>query len=173
MPVVRSHPLDGRVVRESAVDASLQAVVVRRATRRDLGALLELCVGWRGAPASRDPVRLRELLEQALSDDDATFYLALEGERSLGFGHVTFQARPVRLGWRATIEELHARDGLEGRVERPLLEAIISECRSRGDVIALYLLTQPDLEPRQYDFYGGLGFRERGREVLIWNGSLS
>ena len=117
-------------------------------------------------------MRVRELLEQALSDDDATFYLALEGDLALGFAHVTFQARPVRLGWRATIEELHALDGLEGRVERPLLEAIINECRSRGDVIALYLLTQPDLEPRQYDFYAGLGFRERGREVLIWNGAL-
>lgn len=153
------------------MDASLQ-VDVRRATRRDLGALLELCAGWQAAPASSDPVRLRELLEQALSDDDATFYLALGGEVGLGFAHVTFQARPVRLGWRATIEELHARDGLEGRVERPLLEAIINECRARGDVIALYLLTQPDLEPRQYDFYAGLGFRERGREVLIWNGVL-
>ncbi len=154
------------------MDAPLNAVVVRRAARRDLGALLDLCVGWQGAPASHDPARVQELLEQALSDDDATFYLALEGENPLGFAHVTFQARPVRLGWRATIEELHARDGLEGRVERPLLEAIINECRSRGDVIALYLLTQPDLEPRQYDFYAGLGFRERGREVLIWNGSL-
>jgi GNAT superfamily N-acetyltransferase len=149
-------------------------VTVRRATRRDLDTLLELCAGWQAAPASSDPVRLRDLLEQALSDDDATFYLAFEDQRlALGFAHITFQARPVRLGWRATIEELHARDGLEGRVERPLLEAIIDECRSRGDVIALYLLTQPDLEPRQYDFYADLGFRERGREVLIWNGSLT
>lgn len=157
------------------MDASSdQTLSVRRAARRDLGTLLELCSGWKGAPASGDPARLRELLEQALSDDDATFYLAFEAEGSaLGFAHVTFQARPVRLGWRATIEELHARDGLEGRVERPLLEAIIAECRSRGDVIALYLLTQPDLEPRQYDFYSGLGFRERGREVLIWNGALT
>jgi GNAT superfamily N-acetyltransferase len=157
------------------MDASLErTITVHRATRRDLDALLELCVGWKGAPASTDPVRLRDLLEQALSDDDATFYLAFEGERqALGFAHITFQARPVRLGWRATIEELHARDGLEGRVERPLLEAIIDECRSRGDVIALYLLTQPDLEPRQYDFYADLGFRERGREVLIWSGALT
>jgi hypothetical protein len=34
-------------------------------------------------------------------------------------------------------------------------------------------LTQPDLEPRQFEFYGSLGFRERGREVLIWNGALA
>jgi GNAT superfamily N-acetyltransferase len=156
------------------MDAHLESTVtVRRATRRDLDTLLELCAGWQAAPASSDPARLRDLLEQALSDDDATFYLAFADHLALGFAHITFQARPVRLGWRATIEELHARDGLEGRVERPLLEAIIGECRARGDVIALYLLTQPDLEPRQYDFYADLGFRERGREVLIWNGSLT
>jgi GNAT superfamily N-acetyltransferase len=146
---------------------------VRRALRRDAGVLLDLCLGWSGAPATRNPALLRELLDQAMSDDDSTFYLAFDAaEQALGFAHVTFQARPVRLGWRATIEELHARDGFAGTVERPLLEAIIQECRSRADVIALYLLTQPDLEPRQYDFYADLGFRERGREVLIWTGAL-
>ena len=135
--------------------------------------------------AASNPGLLRELLEQALSDDDATLYLAVSGAPSdglglgqaLGFAHVTFQARPVRLGWRATIEELHVLSTAKpvqapSSVETALLEAIVRECRARGDVIALYLLTQPDLEPRQLEFYDGLGFRERGRDVLIWNGSL-
>jgi GNAT superfamily N-acetyltransferase len=146
---------------------------IRRAFKRDLEALLELCLSWRGAPALSDPARVRELLEQALFDDDSTFHLALESSRIVGFAHVTFQARPVRLGWRCTIEELHAEPASVGRVEALLLEAIVRECRERGDVIALYLLTQPDLEPRQFEFYGSLGFRERGREVLIWNGALA
>ena len=145
---------------------------VRRATRRDLESLVALCLAWPGAPAAQDPAFLRHLLEQALSDDDATMYLACDAGEAVGFAHVTFQARPVRLGWRATIEELHAVPGREGRLEGRLLEAIVQECRSRGDVIALYLLTQPDLEPRRYEFYNGLGFRERGRDVLIWTGAL-
>jgi GNAT superfamily N-acetyltransferase len=158
---------------------------VRTVSRRDLDALVRVCLAWPGAPAARDPGLLRELLEQALSDDDATLYLAVSGESSqlgleqaLGFAHVTFQARPVRLGWRATIEELHVVPGILAPAEAPsavetaLLEAIVRECRARGDVIALYLLTQPDLEPRQLEFYDGLGFRERGRDVLIWNGPL-
>jgi GNAT superfamily N-acetyltransferase len=155
-----------------------------------LDALVQVCLEWPGAPAAGNPGLLRELLEQALSDDDATLYLAVsEGssepglERALGFAHVTFQARPVRLGWRATIEELHVVPSIvvpgivtpaeaPSSVETALLEAIVRECRARGDVIALYLLTQPDLEPRQFEFYAGLGFRERGRDVLIWNGPL-
>jgi GNAT superfamily N-acetyltransferase len=145
-----------------------------------LDALVQVCLAWPGAPAARNPGLLRELLEQALSDDDATLYLAVWGEpeQALGFAHVTFQARPVRLGWRATIEELHVVPGIltpaeaPSAVETALLEAIVRECRARGDVIALYLLTQPDLEPRQLEFYDGLGFRERGRDVLIWNGPL-
>lgn len=146
---------------------------VRAALRRDLPALVDACLAWDGAPAAADPARLRELLDQALSDDDATVYLALDDAQALiGFAHVTFQARPVRLGWRATIEELHPLPGREGQVEGPLLDAIAAECRARGDVIALYLLTQPDLEPRQYEFYDRLGFRERGREVLVWTGEL-
>ena len=158
---------------------------VRTASRRDLDALVRVCLDWPGAPAASNPSLLRELLEQALSDDDATLYLAVSGgspdglglERALGFAHVTFQARPVRLGWRATIEELHVPSTVTpaqtpSSVETALLEAIVRECRARGDVIALYLLTQPDLEPRQLEFYDGLGFRERGRDVLIWNGPL-
>jgi ribosomal protein S18 acetylase RimI-like enzyme len=158
--------------------------VVRTVSRRDLNELVRLCLTWPGAPAARDPELLRELLEQALSDDDATMYLAVTNqgpdqvalEQAIGFAHVTFQARPVRLGWRATIEELHVVPGIATQapssVETALLEAIVRECRARGDVIALYLLTQPDLEPRQLEFYDSLGFRERGRDVLIWNGPL-
>jgi GNAT superfamily N-acetyltransferase len=145
---------------------------VRRASKRDLETLVALCLAWTAAPAKRNPELLRELLEQALSDDDATMYLAVLDGDSVGFAHVTFQARPVRLGWRATIEELHAQGDFAGQVETPLLEAIVAECRERGDVIALYLLTQPDLEPHQFDFYSSLGFRERGRDVLIWSGDL-
>jgi GNAT superfamily N-acetyltransferase len=165
-------------------------VLVRPVSRRDLDALMRVCLEWPGAPAAGDPGLLRELLEQALSDDDATLYLAVTGpghadpsksepesEIAVGFAHVTFQARPVRLGWRATIEELHIVPGFVNRstssVETVLLEAIVRECRARGDVIALYLLTQPDLEPRQLEFYDSLGFRERGRNVLIWNGTLA
>jgi GNAT superfamily N-acetyltransferase len=166
-------------------DSSFQDSVftVRTVSRRDLDALVQVCLQWPGAPAANNPGLLRELLEQALSDDDATLYLALTDdgvrpEQTIGFAHVTFQARPVRLGWRATIEELHIIPDLvtpaeaPGSVEAALLEAIVRECRTRGDVIALYLLTQPDLEPRQLEFYDGLGFRERGRDVLIWNGPL-
>jgi GNAT superfamily N-acetyltransferase len=145
---------------------------IRTAKKRDLEALVSVCLAWEGAPAAADPVLLRELLDQALGDDDSTIYLALDGDASLGFAHVTFQARPVRLGWRATIEELHVLPGLEGTLEEKFLEAIVRECRARGDVIALYLLTQPDLEPRQFEFYESLGFRERGRDVLIWSGAL-
>jgi ribosomal protein S18 acetylase RimI-like enzyme len=157
---------------------------VRTGSRRDLDELVRLCLAWPGAPAVSDPGLLRELLEQALSDDDATLYLAVSDEsdpdrarRAVGFAHVTFQARPVRLGWRATIEELHvvpdaAHAEAPTAVESAMLEAIVRECRARGDVIALYLLTQPDLEPRRLEFYDGLGFRERGRDVLIWNGTL-
>ena len=143
---------------------------IRTARTRDLEALVEICLSWDGAPAKRNPGLLRELLEQALGDDDSTIYLALRDSVCVGFAHVTFQARPVRLGWRATIEELH---GLPGEhVESALLEAMVAECRNRGDVIALYLLTQPDLEPRVFEFYESLGFRERGRDVLIWSGKL-
>jgi GNAT superfamily N-acetyltransferase len=145
---------------------------IRRAIKRDLESLCRLCLAWTGAPAARDPERLRELLEQALSDDDSTVYLALLQQQPIGFAHITFQARPVRLGWRCTIEELHTLPEYAGQLEQALLEAIVRECRERGDVVALYLLTQPDLEPRQFEFYGSLGFRERGREVLIWNGAL-
>jgi ribosomal protein S18 acetylase RimI-like enzyme len=151
---------------------TLETPVVRRANKRDLETLMNLCLAWTDAPAKRDPERLRELLEQALSDDDATMYLAVLDGVSIGFAHVTFQARPVRLGWRATIEELHAQGDFAGRVETPLLEAIVNECRERADVIALYLLTQTDLEPHQFDFYSSLGFKERGRAVLIWSGAL-
>jgi GNAT superfamily N-acetyltransferase len=143
---------------------------IRSAKKRDLEALVEICLAWTGAPAAHNPALLRELLEQALGDDDSTIYLALNGETTVGFAHVTFQARPVRLGWRATIEELHALPGFE--IEGDMLGAIVAECRARGDVIALYLLTQPDLEPRQFQFYESLGFRERGRDVLIWSGML-
>jgi GNAT superfamily N-acetyltransferase len=143
---------------------------IRRARTRDLEALVELCLSWQGAPGASEPARLRELWEQALGDDDSTVYLAFRGDAPVGFAHTTFQARPVRLGWRATIEELH---GLSGEdVEPALLEVIVAECRGRGDVIALYLLTQPDLEPRQFAFYETLGFRERGRDVLVWTGDL-
>ena len=143
---------------------------IRTARTRDLEALFEICLSWDGAPARHNPALLRELLTQALGDDDSTIYLALRGDTTVGFAHVTFQARPVRLGWRATIEELH---GLPGEhVESALLEAMVGECRNRGDVIALYLLTQPDLEPRVFQFYESLGFRERGRDVLIWSGAL-
>ena len=45
---------------------------VRTASRRDLDALVRVCLAWQGAPAARNPGLLRELLEQALSDDDAT-----------------------------------------------------------------------------------------------------
>jgi GNAT superfamily N-acetyltransferase len=145
---------------------------IRRALKRDLESLHVLCLAWAGAPAARDPARLRELLEQALSDDDSTVYLAFFGEVLIGFAHITFQVRPVRLGWRCTIEELHTLPEYTGRLEQALLEAIVRECRERGDVVALYLLTQPDLEPRQFEFYESLGFRERGREVLIWNGAV-
>ena len=160
---------------------------VRAVSRRDLDALVRVCLEWPNAPAARDPDLLRQLLEQALSDDDASMYLAVSvqdlpepsvSEQAVGFAHVTFQARPVRLGWRATIEELHVVPGLTTlpkaptAVESALLEAIVYECRARGDVIALYLLTQPDLEPRQLEFYDSLGFRERGRDVLIWKGPL-
>ena len=75
--------------------------------------------------------------------------------------------------------------GFRAKIDRPILTTAeaatycgfktsdgLLAAHKRGDVIALYLLTQPDLEPRQYDFYAGLGFRERGREVLIWNGAL-
>ncbi|NJK44406.1 MAG: hypothetical protein HC933_09095 [Pleurocapsa sp. SU_196_0] len=145
---------------------------IRTAKKRDLEALVGVCLAWEGAPAASDPMLLRELLDQALGDDDSTIYLAQDGDASLGFAHVTFQARPVRLGWRATIEELHVLPGLEGTLEEKFLEAIVRECQARGDVIALYLLTQPDLEPRQFQFYESLGFRERGRDVLIWSGAL-
>ena len=161
------------------------ALRVRTVSRRDLDDLVRICLKWPNAPAAGDPDLLRQLLEQALSDDDATMYLAVSEEtalpsvaQALGFAHVTFQARPVRLGWRATIEELHVVPGPATHSEAPttvesaLLEAIVRECRARGDVIALYLLTQPDLEPRQLEFYDSLGFRERGRDVLIWKGSL-
>jgi GNAT superfamily N-acetyltransferase len=144
---------------------------IRRALKRDLEALLGLCLAWQGIPAAADPRRLRELLEQALFDDDSSVYLAFFEAQLIGFSHITFQARPVRLGWRCTIEELHAVPEFTASLE-PLLEAIVHECRERGDVIALYLLTQPDLEPRQLEFYSSLGFKERGREVLIWNGGL-
>jgi GNAT superfamily N-acetyltransferase len=165
------------------------SLTVRTVSRRDLDDLVRICLQWPNAPAAHDPALLRELLEQALSDDDATMYLAVSEDvlkppvcsgsgQAVGFAHVTFQARPVRLGWRATIEELHVVPGLTTRSEAPtavesaLLEAIVRECRARGDVIALYLLTQPDLEPRQLEFYDSLGFRERGRDVLIWKGPL-
>lgn len=143
---------------------------IRTARTRDLEALVGICLSWDGAPARGNPALLRELLAQALSDDDSTIYLALRGAQTVGFAHVTFQARPVRLGWRATIEELHSLPG-EG-VESALLEAMVAECRNRGDVVALYLLTQPDLEPRVFEFYESLGFQERGRDVLIWSGAL-
>ncbi|MFN3265345.1 MAG: GNAT family N-acetyltransferase [Deinococcales bacterium] len=145
---------------------------IRRALKRDLESWLGLCLAWTGAPAQKDPARLRELLEQALFDDDSTVYLAFLDAQLVGFAHITFQARPVRLGWRCTIEELHTLPAYIGRLEPAFLEAIVNECRERGDVIALYLLTQPDLEPRQFEFYGSLGFKERGREVLIWSGGL-
>ncbi len=151
----------------------LETPVVRRANKRDLETLMSLCLAWTDAPAKKNPDLLRELLEQALSDDDATMYLAVLNGVSVGFAHVTFQARPVRLGWRATIEELHAQNTFAGQVETQMLEAIVTECRDRGDVIALYLLTQPDLEPHQFNFYSGLGFKERGRDVLIWSGALT
>jgi ribosomal protein S18 acetylase RimI-like enzyme len=169
----------------SRIELDHSRFVVRTVSRRDLNELERLCLTWPGAPAARDPELLRNLLEQALSDDDATMYLAVANqqagneslEQAIGFAHVTFQARPVRLGWRATIEELHVVPSGEASaptgVESALLEAIVRECRARGDVIALYLLTQPDLEPRQLEFYDSLGFRERGRDVLIWNGPLS
>jgi GNAT superfamily N-acetyltransferase len=149
-----------------------QPFAIRRALKRDLESWLGLCLAWTGAPAQQNPSRLRELLEQALSDDDSSVYLAFLGQQLVGFAHITFQARPVRLGWRCTIEELHTLPEYIGQLEQAFLDAIVRECRERGDVIALYLLTQPDLEPRQFEFYGSLGFRERGREVLIWNGAL-
>lgn len=151
----------------------LSSLDIRRALKRDLEAWLGLCLAWTGIPAAADPMRLRELLEQALFDDDSSVYLAFLGTQLIGFSHVTFQARPVRLGWRCTIEELHAIPEFAGQLEQKLLAAIVRECRERGDVIALYLLTQPDLEPRQFEFYSSLGFKERGREVLIWNGGLT
>ncbi len=142
--------------------------LIRRSLKRDLNILLEVCLTWRGAPAAAHPLRLRELLEQALSDDDSTIYLAFADGLVAGFAHITFQARPIRLGWRCTIEELHALPEYTGSLEPRLLEAIVHECQERGDVIALYLLTQPDLEPHQFEFYDSLGFKERGREVLIY-----
>ncbi len=150
------------------IDATLE---IRRANKRDLEDWLQLCLAWQGAPATANPVLLRQLLKQTLSDDDSTVYLAFSDGSLLGFAHITFQVRAVRLGWRCTIEELHVEQPDTG-IEQQFLNAIVHECRERGDVIALYLLTQPDLEPRQFEFYASLGFRERGREVLIWTGAL-
>ncbi|MBB6097307.1 GNAT superfamily N-acetyltransferase [Deinobacterium chartae] len=151
------------------------AARIRHASRRDAEALTALCLAWQGAPGASDPALLHELWGQALGDDDSSVYLAeTEDGRALGFVHVTYQARPARLGWRATIEELHAPGDPEAALRRALLEAVVAECRRRADVIALYLITQPDLEPKLSleEVYAQLGFRKRGRDVLVWTGEL-
>ncbi|GGJ49137.1 GNAT family N-acetyltransferase [Deinococcus roseus] len=151
---------------------------IRLANRKDSLKLTELCLAWEGAPAVHNPELLEELWFQTLTDDDSSVYIAQQdGAASdsplLGFVHVTYQARPARLGWRATIEELHTQSGAP-EVYPALLEAVVAECRRRGDVIALYLITQPDLEPglSSHQVYQDLGFRKRGRDVLIWTGEL-
>ncbi len=160
--------------------ANLEASLgVRAARGRDAEALVQMCLGWNGAPAHQNPELLLELWNQTLTDDDSSVYLAYQGklaqESVVGFVHVTYQARPARLGWRATLEELHTVVTPDSReaVARALLAAVVSECRRRGDVIALYLLTQPDLEPHYSEsMYAELGFVPRGRDVLIWQGQL-
>ncbi len=147
-------------------------LTIRPARARDAEVLARLCLEWEGAPARKSPELLLELWVQTLSDDDSSVYLALEENVLLGFVHVTYQARPARLGWRATLEELHVVTHLE-LATRLLLERVVQECRRRGDVIALYLLTQPDLEPHYGEaLYAELGFVPRGRDVLIWQGDL-
>ena len=149
-----------------------QNLTTRPARARDAEVLARLCLEWEGAPARKSPELLLELWVQTLSDDDSSVYLALEGEQVLGFVHVTYQARPARLGWRATLEELHVVAGVESAT-KSLLERVVEECRRRGDVIALYLLTQPDLEPHYGEgLYAELGFIPRGRDVLVWQGDL-
>ncbi len=152
-------------------------LTIRPARARDADALARLCLEWEGAPARQSPELLLELWVQTLSDDDSSVYLALEGEDLLGFVHLTYQARPARLGWRATLEELHVVAQMTllqmETATRMLLERVVEECRRRGDVIALYLLTQPDLEPHYGEsLYNELGFVPRGRDVLIWQGDL-
>jgi GNAT superfamily N-acetyltransferase len=139
-----------------------------------------VCLSWQGAPAHHNPTLLLELWNQTLSDDDSSVYLAYQkeaqnevGEVVVGFVHVTYQARPARLGWRATLEELHTTGSEPEEIARALLAAVVGECRRRCDVIALYLLTQPDLEPHYSEsMYAELGFVPRGRDVLIWQGQL-
>lgn len=145
---------------------------IRLANRKDSQILTELCLGWEGAPATLNPELLEELWFQTLTDDDSSVYIA-QDDQVRGFVHVTYQARPARLGWRATIEELHTLSD-HPEVYHKLLEAVVAECRRRGDVIALYLLTQPDLEPSlsTQQVYQDLGFKKRGRDVLIWTGEL-
>ena len=58
---------------------------IRTARTRDLEALMTICLSWDKAPAKRDPALLRELLTQALGDDDSTIYLALRGHETVGF----------------------------------------------------------------------------------------
>lgn len=187
---VNEHP--PRPSSQSSFAANLAASLgVRAARGRDAEALVHICLGWNGAPAHQNPDLLLELWNQTLSDDDSSVYLAYHkdaqvevseggegGEVSevvVGFVHVTYQARPARLGWRATLEELHTvvtPDSSEA-VARALIAAVVHECRRRGDVIALYLLTQPDLEPHYSEsMYAELGFVPRGRDVLIWQGQL-
>ncbi|GEM48995.1 GNAT family N-acetyltransferase [Deinococcus cellulosilyticus] len=146
---------------------------IRLANRKDSQKLTELCLEWEGAPATQNPELLEELWFQTLTDDDSSVYIAQKESQLLGFVHVTYQARPARLGWRATIEELHTTTEAP-ELYHQLLEAVVAECRRRGDVIALYLITQPDLEPSlsTHQVYADLGFKKRGREVLIWTGEL-
>jgi GNAT superfamily N-acetyltransferase len=189
MPLLRAF-VDAELI--STMHSLAPWVQIRAARGRDAETLVQICLGWQGAPAPRNPALLLELWNQTLTDDDSSVYLAYQkdpsGENVVGFVHVTYQARPARLGWRATLEELHVVEpstlGSEPKTEphlepkteqvaRALLAAVISECRRRGDVIALYLLTQPDLEPHYSEsMYAELGFVPRGRDVLIWQGQL-
>ncbi|HWG85459.1 MAG TPA: GNAT family N-acetyltransferase [Deinococcales bacterium] len=145
---------------------------VRRASLNDLDEIAQICLTWEKAPASKNPVQLGKFLSEALADPDAMWYLAEVDGKPVGFAHVQYIPRPVRLGWRAIVEELHVLPGYGNQLEA-LLAAGVADAQKRGDIIAIYLLTQPDLEPRRFDMYERLGFKERGREVLVWAGDLS
>jgi GNAT superfamily N-acetyltransferase len=145
---------------------------IRKASLDDLDEIAQICMAWEKAPASRHPVQLGKFLSEALTDPDASWYVAEDDGRPVGFAHVQYIPRPVRLGWRAIIEELHVLPGHGDKLES-LLAAAVGDAQKRGDIIAIYMLTQPDLEPRRFDLYERLGFKERGREVLVWTGDLA
>jgi N-acetylglutamate synthase-like GNAT family acetyltransferase len=103
----------------------------RRARRADFGAVREILAAGGAVPAAPDRAHLRRF-RRVVADLGDDFYVAVAGERVVGFVHLSYARQIFRAG-RARVETLLvAPEWRERGVASSLLELAMTRARRRG-----------------------------------------